>query len=104
MKIGYARVSTEDQRLTLQLDALKQAGCGKVFREKVSGAYRDRPELNRMLDQLRGGDIVTVWKLDWFARSTRHLLEIVEYISNVGAQFQSSPNPGPTPPPTPARS
>src|ERR1035441_9280651 len=53
MKIGYARVSTEDQRLTLQLDALKQAGCGKVFREKVSGAYRDRPELNRMLDQLQ---------------------------------------------------
>jgi len=48
----------KDQRLTLQLEALKQAGCGKIFREKVSGSYRERPELNRMLDQLRGGDIV----------------------------------------------
>lgn len=81
MKIGYARVSTEDQRLTLQLEALKQAGCSKVFREKVSGAYRDRPELNRMIDQLRNGDVVTVWKLDRLARSTRNLLEIVEAIS-----------------------
>ncbi len=53
MKIGYARVSTEDQRLTLQPDALKQAGCGKIFLEKVSGAYRDRPEPHQMLDQLR---------------------------------------------------
>src|SRR5664279_2379264 len=93
MKIGYARVSTEDQRLTLQLDALKQAGCGKVFREKVSGAYRDRPELNRMLDQLRDGDVVIVWKLDRLARSTRNLLEIVEAIDNAGARFQSISEP-----------
>jgi DNA invertase Pin-like site-specific DNA recombinase len=93
MKIGYARVSTEDQRLTLQLDALKQAGCGKVFREKVSGAYRDRPELNRMLDQLRDGDVVTVWKLDRLARSTRNLLEIVEAIRQAGARFQSISEP-----------
>jgi DNA invertase Pin-like site-specific DNA recombinase len=89
MKIGYARVSTEDQRLTLQLDVLKKAGCTRIFREKVSGSYRDRPELNRMLDQLREGDVVTVWKLDRLARSTRNLLEIVETIGNVGARFQS---------------
>jgi DNA invertase Pin-like site-specific DNA recombinase len=57
--------------LALQLDALKKAGCTPTFREKVSGAYRDRPELNRMLDQLRDGDVVTVWKLDRLARSTR---------------------------------
>ena len=93
MKIGYARVSTEDQRLTLQLEALKQAGCTKVFREKVSGAYRDRPELNRMLDQLREGDIVTVWRLDRLARSTRNLLEIVEAISHAGARFQAISEP-----------
>lgn len=54
-KIGYARVSTEDQKLTIQLEALKKAGCTRIFREKVSGAYRDRPELNRMLDQLCEG-------------------------------------------------
>jgi len=89
MKIGYARVSTEDQKLTLQLDALKKAGCVRIFREKVSGSYRDRPELNRMLDQLRQGDVVIVWKLDRLARSTRNLLEIVEIIGNVGARFQS---------------
>jgi DNA invertase Pin-like site-specific DNA recombinase len=93
MKIGYARVSTEDQRLNLQLDALKKAGCTRIFREKVSGAYRDRPELNRMLDQLREGDVVVVWKLDRLARSTRNLLEIVEMIGNAGARFQSISEP-----------
>ena len=93
MKIGYARVSTEDQRLTLQLEALKKAGCTRVFREKVSGAYRDRPELNRLLDHLREGDVVTVWKLDQLARSTRNLLEIVETIGNTGARFQSISEP-----------
>lgn len=93
MKIGYARVSTEDQRLTLQLDALKQAGCGKIFREKVSGAYHERQELNRMLDQLRNGDVVVVWKLDRLARSTRDLLDIVEAIRQAGARFQSLSEP-----------
>lgn len=93
MKIGYARVSTEDQKLTIQLEALKKAGCTRIFREKVSGAYRDRPELNRMLDQLRKGDVVTVWKLDRLARSTRNLLEIVETIGNSGARFQSISEP-----------
>ena len=62
MKIGYARVSTLDQKLDLQMQALKKAGCRKVFREKVSGVSRDRPELKRMLDQIREGDVVVVWK------------------------------------------
>jgi len=93
MKIGYARVSTEDQKLMIQLEALKKAGCTRIFREKVSGAYRDRPELNRLLDQLREGDVVTVWKLDRLARSTRNLLEIVETIGNTGARFQSISEP-----------
>lgn len=87
MKTGYARVSTEDQRLTLQVDAIKKAGCTRIFREKLSGAYRERPELNRMLDHLRKGDIVIVWKLDRLARSTRSLLEIVETINQTGARF-----------------
>jgi DNA invertase Pin-like site-specific DNA recombinase len=62
-------------------------------RKSVTGAYRDRPELNRMLDQLREGDIVTVWKLDRLARSTRNLLEIVESVSNANARFQSISEP-----------
>jgi len=93
MKIGCARVSTEDQKLTIQLEALKDAGCTRIFREKVSGAYRDRLELNRMIDQLREGDVVTVWKPDRLARSTRNLLEIVETIANAGARFQSISEP-----------
>jgi DNA invertase Pin-like site-specific DNA recombinase len=93
MKIGYARVSTEDQKLTIQLETLKKVGCTRIFREKVSGSYRDRPELNRMLEQLRQGDVVTVWKLDRLARSTRNLLEIVEVIDSAGARFQSISEP-----------
>jgi DNA invertase Pin-like site-specific DNA recombinase len=93
MRFGYARVSTEDQRLSLQLEALRQVGCTRIFREKVSGAYRDRPELNRMLDQLRKDDVVIVWKLDRLARSTRNLLEIVEMVGNAGARFQSISEP-----------
>jgi DNA invertase Pin-like site-specific DNA recombinase len=93
MRIGYARVSTHDQKLTLQLEALKKAGCHRIFREKTSGAYRDRPELNRLLDQLREGDVVTVWRLDRLARSTRNLLEIVETIGAAGARFQSLSEP-----------
>ena len=84
-----ARVSTEDQKLTIQLEALKNAGSTRIFREKVCGAYRDKPELNRMPDQSRKGDVVAVWKLDRLARSTQDLLEIVEMISNAGARFQS---------------
>ena len=63
MKIGYARVSTQDQKLDLQLKLLKTAGCQKIFREKVSGFNRHRPEFQRMLDQIRPGDIIIVWRL-----------------------------------------
>jgi DNA invertase Pin-like site-specific DNA recombinase len=93
MKIGYARVSTADQKLSLQLEALKKAGCQRIFREKASGAHRDRPELGRMLDQLREGDVVAVWRLDRLARSTRDLLEIVAAIDAAGARFQSLSEP-----------
>jgi DNA invertase Pin-like site-specific DNA recombinase len=93
MKIGYARVSTLEQHLDLQLQALKKAGCTKIFREKVSGASRHRPEFQRMLDHLRPGDIIVVWKLDRLARSTRALLETMETIRDAGARFQSLSEP-----------
>jgi len=89
MKIGYARVSTQEQHLDLQLQALKQAGCKRIFREKVSGASRQRPEFLRMLDQIREDDTIVVWKLDRLARSTRDLLETMETIREAGARFQS---------------
>jgi DNA invertase Pin-like site-specific DNA recombinase len=71
MNLGYARVSTLDQNLDLQMQALRKAGCKKIFREKLSGASRERPEFQRMLDQLGNGDTVIVWKLDRLARSSR---------------------------------
>jgi DNA invertase Pin-like site-specific DNA recombinase len=93
MHIGYARVSTLDQNLDLQLQALRKAGCKKSFREKLSGASRQRPEFQRMLDQLREGDTVIVWKLDRLARSTRDLLETMETIREAGARFRSLSEP-----------
>jgi DNA invertase Pin-like site-specific DNA recombinase len=93
MKIGYARVSTQDQNLELQLKALKKADCQKIFREKVSGSNRQRPEFQRMLDQIRPGDIIMVWKLDRLARSTRDLLNTMETMREGGAKFQSLSEP-----------
>src|SRR3954462_8841805 len=93
MKIGYARVSRFEQNLDLQLRALEKAGCKKIFREKVSSAKRERPQFERMLDQLRAGDTIVVWKLDRLARSTRHLLDTMEAIREAGAKFQSLSEP-----------
>jgi DNA invertase Pin-like site-specific DNA recombinase len=89
MLIGYARVSTEDQDLALQRAALKEAGCKRVFEEKVSGARRTRVQLDRMLDQLRSGDVVVVSRLDRLARSTRDLLEIAEQLNEAEAGLRS---------------
>lgn len=77
MKIGYARVSTYEQNLDLQLDALTEASCDKIYQEKVSGMKKNRPELNKLQDQLRPGDTVIVWKLDRLGRSMKELLHIV---------------------------
>lgn len=93
MKIGYARVSTTDQNLELQLAALKEAGCARIYQEKISGAKRERPELQRLLDQLRPEDIVVVWKLDRLARSTKNLLELIELIKSAEAYFCSLSEP-----------
>jgi DNA invertase Pin-like site-specific DNA recombinase len=75
MKIGYARVSTDDQETNLQIDALKRAKCERIYQEKASGAKADRPELIKMLDNARKGDVVIVWKFDRLARSIRQLLD-----------------------------
>jgi DNA invertase Pin-like site-specific DNA recombinase len=89
MLIGYARVSTDDQDLALQRAALKQAGCRRLYEEKVSGARRDRSQLARLLDQVREGDVVVVYRLDRLARSTRDLLEIAEQLRDAGAGLRS---------------
>lgn len=79
MRVGYARVSTSDQNPELQLDALRRAGCERVFTEKASGARDDRPELARILgDVLRAGDTLVVWKLDRLARSLKKLIATAE--------------------------
>ena len=77
MKIGYARISTADQSLSLQQDALAAAGCERVFSDTASGARQDRPELQRALEQLRAGDVLVTWRLDRLGRSLKHLIDIV---------------------------
>lgn len=89
MKIGYARVSTTGQNLDGQIKRLKEVGCKTVFEEKISGARKDRPELEKLLAQLRPKDTIVVCKLDRFARSTKHLLEIVETLREKKADFYS---------------
>ena len=93
MHLGYARVSTDAQDLTNQRVELASAGCTKLFSEKLTGAQRDRPELDRMLEHLRPGDVVTVTRLDRLARSTRDLLDIAERIQGVGAGLRSLAEP-----------
>ena len=88
--IGYARISKgDDQSTALQRRALKEAGCERVFEEVASGGRWDRPELHRMIDQLRAGDVVLVWKLDRLSRSLKDLLHLLEKVQTAGAGFRS---------------
>ena len=91
MLLGYARVSKGDEQKnnTLQTKALKAVGCRRLFEETASGGRWDRPELHRLLDQLRDGDTVVVWKLDRLSRSLKDVLHIMERITRVGAGFRS---------------
>ncbi len=89
MQIGYARVSTADQNPELQLDALLNHGCEKIFEEKASGAQRERPQLQAALDFARDGDTVVVWKLDRLARSLKQLIETVEHLEERQVGFRS---------------
>jgi DNA invertase Pin-like site-specific DNA recombinase len=87
--LGYARVSTTDQQPQLQVDALTAAGCYRVFTETASGARADRPTLEQLLDQLRPGDTLAVWKLDRLGRSLRHLVDTVTGLAERGIGFRS---------------
>lgn len=89
MIFGYARVSTNDQNLDLQLDELKKHGCESIFKEKATGATADRPELNELLKRLRQGDKVIVYKLDRISRSTKHLIELSETFEEMGVDLVS---------------
>ena len=87
MKIGYARVSTDAQETHLQMDALKGAKCTRVYQEKASGAKAERPELMRLLDNARKGDVVIVWKLDRLARSLRQLIDTTVLLNARGVEW-----------------
>src|SRR3990172_7496083 len=90
MKIGYARVSTDEQNLELQLGALRAAGCSRIFEDRgVSGATFDRPGLRDLIAALRGGDVLVVWKLDRLGRSLVHLVETINNLAVLGVEFFS---------------
>ena len=89
MNIGYARVSTRDQNLELQLDALTKAGCELIYQEKVSGARASRPELDQLLSRLRSGDTIYIYKLDRLGRSLQHLLQVVGDLQQRGVGLVS---------------
>lgn len=84
MKIGYARVSTKDQNLDLQIEALEKADCEKIYQEKISGATKNRPELDKMIEQFREGDELYVWRLDRLGRSLKNIIDLVLSLSDKG--------------------
>ena len=89
MLIGYARVSTQDQSLDLQTDALKEAGCKKVFTDTISGKNASRPQLDKLKEHCRKGDTVIVWRLDRLGRSLKDLIEIINFFNSEGIAFKS---------------
>ncbi|WP_117140719.1 recombinase family protein [Pseudomonas amygdali] len=89
MNLGYARVSTQEQDNSAQILALTQMGCTRIFEEKASAGRWDRPELHRLIDQLRPGDVLVVWKLDRLSRSLKDLLTLLEKVQGAGAGFRS---------------
>jgi DNA invertase Pin-like site-specific DNA recombinase len=89
MKIGYARVSTFDQNLNLQLDALRNSGCEQIFEEKISAVAKERPQLTILFSKLRKGDSVVVWKLDRLGRSLKDLIDLITKMKNLGVTFVS---------------
>lgn len=89
MLIGYARVSTQDQNLDLQIDALQKAGCEKIIEDRITGSSETRPGLNTLFEMLRKGDILVVWRLDRLGRSLKHLIEMVNKLDEQGIAFKS---------------
>lgn len=89
MKIGYARISTVDQNLDLQIDALQKAGCNKIIKDEISGSLSERPGLNKLKEILREGDELIVWRLDRLGRSLNHLIALVNEFNDNGISFHS---------------
>ncbi len=89
MKVGYARISTDDQNLSLQLDALEQAGCGRIFQDRASGTLVTRLGLQEALAYLHPGDTLVVWRLDRLGRSLKHLIETITTLEDKRISFQS---------------
>ena len=87
--LGYARVSTLEQDPALQHDALTAAGCYRIYTDRISGSLEKRPELDKVLDQLRPGDTLVVWRLDRLGRSIRHLIDVVSELAERGVGFKS---------------
>ena len=89
MLLGYARVSTDEQDTRLQRDALTRAGCERIYEEKASGAKENRPELTKLLDHARKGDVVIIWKLDRLARSLTQLIHTATCLRDRGVELHS---------------
>jgi DNA invertase Pin-like site-specific DNA recombinase len=89
MLIGYARVSTQDQNVDLQIEALTKAGCQRIFDDKISGRRAERPGLTKALDMLREGDTLVVWKLDRLGRGVKNLVDLTSDLDKRGVQFRS---------------
>ncbi len=89
MLVGYARVSTDEQNLDLQIDALKNAGCGRIFQDQCSGSIDNRSGLSDLLKFVRAGDVLVVWKLDRLGRSLKHLIRTVDELKARGIEFRS---------------
>jgi DNA invertase Pin-like site-specific DNA recombinase len=89
MLIGYARVSTQDQNLELQRDALNKAGCQKIYEDTISGSRAERPGLNKALEMLRDGYSLVVWKLDRLGRSIKHLIDLVGMLAKQNVRLKS---------------
>jgi len=93
MKFGYARVSTHDQNLDLQTDQLQHEGCDEILYEKASGLKAERPVLNNLIQTVRSGDVIVIWKLDRLGRSLRHLVDLVNTLMEKGVGLKSLQDP-----------
>lgn len=93
MKIGYARVSTDGQNISSQIDLLEKAGCEKIFRDYASGVKENRPGLNQMLEVLRKGDTVVIYKSDRIFRSLKNMVQLIDKFNELGVNFKSLSEP-----------
>jgi len=93
LRIGYARVSTKEQSFDLQIDALRAAGCEKIYMDAISGAYSERQELSELLRNIRSGDVLVIWKLDRLGRSLKNLVELTNLLIEKGVGLQSLQDP-----------